>query len=241
MTWLARICFGLSAVFAVWTIVLVVLMGGNSPEPAAPITRGFETPILALEFAEEEADLAFIAGDAGAPLRAELRRVQTLDVWFPIAYAGLAAWCFAGLGLTGRRIAWPGALLAAATIPADWAENAVINEILLRLGEGASVTALLPDLALTTWIKWALIAAYALVFALVMMLEKRFLLSLPALAGGTMILLTGITGGRALFAEMITLPLALFFLTILMAAMLYLRASFKAETFPHESPRQVES
>jgi preprotein translocase subunit SecG len=241
MTGFARIAYVLSALFAVWTIVLTVQMGGEKPEPGAPLIRGYETPILLLEFAGSEADLAFAEGEAGAPLRAELQRVQALDFWFPIAYAGLAAWCFLGLALMGRKLAWPGLVLAIATIPADWAENAVINTMLSQMDDGASAAASLPDLALATWIKWGLIAAYALVFALVLLVDRKRILAVPALAGGGVILATAVTRGSAVFAELIMLPLALFFLTILLTAMLYLRESFKAETRQNESPRQVES
>lgn len=237
----ARTAFCLSIVFAVWTIVLTQMMGGAEPAPGAPLTRGYETPILLLEFAGSEDDLAFIAGEAGAPLRDELQRVQALDFWFPIAYAGLAFWCFLGLGLMGRKLAWLGVILSAATIPADWAENAVINDILLVMGHGEGAAAFLPDLALTTWIKWGLIAAYAILFGLVLIGDRRRLLAVPALAGGGIILATAATQGSARFAELIMLPLALFFLTILLTAMLYLRESFKAETRQDESPRQVQS
>lgn len=238
---LSRLSFCLSAIFAVWTIVLTTQMGGDPPAPGAPMTRGYETPILLLEFAGSEQDLAFLEGDAGAPLRAHLERVQALDFWFPIAYAGLAFWCFLGMALMGRKLAWIGAILSAATIPADWAENAVINDILLVMGRGEGAAAFLPDLALTTWIKWGLIAAYAIVFGLVLISDRRRLLAVPALAGGGIILATAATQASARFAELIMLPLALFFLTILLTAMLYLRESFKAETRQDESPRQVES
>ncbi|MEE2525072.1 hypothetical protein V0U79_01750 [Hyphobacterium sp. HN65] len=241
MSVFARLSFCLSAAFAIWTIVLTQMMGSADVEPGAPLTRGYETPILLLEFAGSEDDLAFIAGEAGAPLRAELQRAQALDFWFPIAYAGLAFWCFLGMGLMGRKLAWLGVILSAATIPADWAENAVINDILLVMGQGEAAAALLPDLALTTWIKWGLIAAYSLVFSLVLIVDRKRLLAVPGLAGGGIILATAVTRGGAQFAELIMLPLALFFLTILLTAMLYLRESFKAETRQDESPRQVQS
>ena len=241
MIWLARLAFILCAVFTVWTIVLVIQFGGEAPPPGAPMAEGFETPILALEFAGSESDLAFLAGDAGAPLRAELQRVQALDVWFPIAYAGLAFWFFAGLFLCGRKLAAVGAILALVTIFADWNENAVIDAMLVMMNDGASGAALLPELAVATWIKWGLIAGYALWFSILMGLEKRRILALPGLLPAGLILAAGLTGGSPMLIEMISLPLALLFLTILLTAMIYLRTSFKTEMGSHESARKIET
>jgi len=241
MTWLARLSFILCAVFTVWTIVLVVQFGDESLPPGAPMAEGFETPILALEFAGSESDLAFLEGEVGAPLRQEMQRVQALDFWFPIAYAGLAFWFFIGAFLRGQKLAVIGVLLAMATIFADWNENAAIDAMLIMMNDGASAASLLPDLAIGTWIKWGLIAAYALWFAILMGLEKRRILALPGLLPAGLIVAAGITGGSPMLIEMISLPLALLFLTILLTAMIYLLASFKTEMGPNESARQVET
>jgi hypothetical protein len=241
MNWAARISFILSAVFAVWTIFLTLHMGGEAIEPRAPMADGFHTPIMALEFAGSAADLAFLTGDGGAPLRQELQRVQALDVWFPIAYAGLAFWFFAGAFLRGQRLAGVGAFLSLATIFADWNENAVINAMLASMDEGVSAANYLPDLAIATWIKWLLIAAYALVFAITLYLAKRPVLGLPGLLAGGVIIAAAVVAGHPVVTERLTIPLALFFLTILLTAMIYLRQSFKTEMGSHESARQVET
>lgn len=241
MIWLARISFILCLAFTVWTVSLVVQFGSDTPPPAVPMAEGFETPILALEFAASEADLAFLQGEGGAPLRAELQRVQILDQWFPIAYAGLAFWFFAGASLRGQKLALLGALLAIATVFADWNENIVINAMLAAMDDGGSGAGLLPELAWATWIKWLLIAAWSIVFSTTLYLARRPILGLPGLLAGGVIIATAIAGGDPVVAEWITLPLALLFLTILLTAMIYLRTSFQTETDAHESPRQVET
>lgn len=241
MIWLARLSFVLCLAFTVWTIILVVKFGADSPPPAEPMAAGFETPILALEFAGSEADLAFLQGEGGAPLRAELQRIQALDFWFPMAYAGLAFWFFLGAFLRGQKLAILGMLLAIATIFADWNENGVINAMLAAMDEGGSGASYLPELAIATWIKWLLIAGYSITFAVTLYLARRPILGLPGLLAGGVIIAAAMLGGNPIVAERITMPLALLFLTILLAAMIYLRTSFKTEMVANESPREVET
>lgn len=241
MIWLERLSFVLCLAFTVWTVSLVVQFGGETPPSSVPMADGFETPILALEFAGSEADLAFLQGPGGAPLRAELQRVQVLDHWFPIAYAGLAFWFFTGAFLRGQKLALLGALLAIATVFADWNENGVINAMLAAMDEGGSGVGWLPELALATWIKWLLIATWSIVFSTTLYIAGRPILGLPGLLAGGVIIAAAIVGGDPVVAERITLPLALLFLTILLTAMIYVRTSFQTETVAHESPRQVET
>ena len=117
----------------VTTGIIALMQASPPPEGAAPMAAGFETPILALEFARSAADLDFLAGPGAAELRAWLERVQFLDWFFPPAYAGMAAVFFLGLALRGNFLALLGVGLAIATIPADWQENATINAILAEL------------------------------------------------------------------------------------------------------------
>ncbi|MHA6289612.1 hypothetical protein [Maricaulis sp. CAU 1757] len=128
--WPFRLCL----LFALATLVLVYLMSLPPPPPGAgAMVAGFQSPMLALEFARGAGDLLFLEGEAGAPLREWLMRVQRLDVYFPVAYAGMAILFFIGLTLKGRRLALVGALLALMTIPADWQENRAIDAILAEL------------------------------------------------------------------------------------------------------------
>jgi hypothetical protein len=125
----SRWAFGLCILFALATVVLTLAFG-TPPEPAVPLHGGFETPILALEFATRVEHLDFLQGEAGAEMRDYIRRVQLIDVFFPIAYAGMAACLFLGMALRGNFLAILGVGLAVATIVADWQENATIDDIL---------------------------------------------------------------------------------------------------------------
>jgi hypothetical protein len=90
--------------FTIATLAFTVLFG-TPPTSEFAMAEGFQTPILALEFAKSPEDLAFLQGEDAAELRAALVHTQALDRYFPIAYAGMAAMLFLGLALRGR---WPG-------------------------------------------------------------------------------------------------------------------------------------
>jgi hypothetical protein len=130
--------------FALVTVVFVILFG-TAPEPAAPLHGGFRTPILALEFAREVSHLEFLMGEEGAQMREYLRRVQFLDIFFPVAYAGMAAAYFLGVALRGNFLALIGVGLALATILADWRENATIDDILDEIENPVCNEQTIPD------------------------------------------------------------------------------------------------
>jgi len=123
-----------SLVFSIASIILVFMFGGEPPAGSAPMAEGFKTPILALEFARSLEDLAFLQGRDAAALRANLMRVQSLDQYFPIAYAGMAALFFFALVLRGNKLAWIAVALAVATILADWVENQSVDSIIALSG-----------------------------------------------------------------------------------------------------------
>ena len=264
----ARWVFSGALVLALDTTALAVAMNGDIPAGAAPLHSGFETPILALEFAMSVDDLAFLTGEVAADLRAFLVRVQFLDWFFPVAYAGMATLVFLGMALRGQLLALLGIGLAVATILADWQENATINGILDELENPicnaqtrpadpdahVSVFECLPEGALDsapesllvlafatdsllavrvgflftdTWIKWGLIAAYALLFAALLALDRKRWLALPSLAaalaiGATFAVVWSPLAGPV--GEVMGILLLPFMLTFPVAAIMYLRA-----------------
>ena len=214
----ARAAYLASLALAAAAIAIAVLMQGGDPPLAAPMADGFRSPILALEFASTPEDLAFLSGDDAAQLRAELQRVQALDTWFPIAYAGMAAAFLIGLGLSGRAIAWLGAMLALATIPADWWENAAIADILAALDAGQVPS--LEAIQLTTWIKWGLIAGYAALTAAALWTDRRPILSAPSIAACLSVIAVAASGASGSFAEIMALVMLVWMLSYPLAAML---------------------
>ncbi len=248
----SRWAFVATLVFAAATTVIAVLMNmPPAPEGAAPMTDGYATPILALEFARQVSDLRFLMGEEAVALRAWLVRVQFLDWFFPVAYAGMAAAFFLGLALRGNLLALLGVGLALAAIPADWQENAIMNAILhelenpacnedVRLADPAApvgraecpdvdafdtiLPAQIERLTLDTWVKWGLIAAYGALLAGLFLAEGRRMLAVPPALGALAIAVTWISGSNGYVAEIMGLLLIPFMLTFPVAAVMYLRA-----------------
>ena len=246
-----------SLVFAAASIILVVMFGGEPPAGSAPMAEGFKTPILALEFARSLDDLAFLQGPEAAELRAHLMHVQSLDQYFPIAYAGMAALFFFALVLRGQKLAWIGVALAVATILADWVENSYVDDLIrfsgpfhcVMINGGVPATSeehcifdsdvpenvmrfidrnqryqtIIPDLQISTWIKWGLIASYAAMMALLMFRDKRRILALPSVAASLAIVATYLSGSSGQVAEIMSMTLPFFMFSFPVAAVMYLR------------------
>jgi len=211
---------------AIATLIFPLLFGAAPDLGSAPMAAGFTTPILALEFARSAGDLAFLRGDVAETLRAFLVNTQSLDRFFPLAYAGMAALFFLALGLRhpARWLAWAALAVAAVTIGADWAENAVINRVLDAISAGEEPQAgLLAALQGHTWIKWGLIGLYAALFSLLMWRDKRRLLAIPGIVAALAIAATWLSGSSGEVAEIMSLLLIPFMLTFPLAAVLYLR------------------
>jgi hypothetical protein len=211
---------------AVATLTFPVLFGSPPDLGAAPMAAGFKTPVLALEFVRSAEDLAFLQGEGAAALRGFLVHTQSLDRFFPLAYAGMAALFFLALGLRrpGRWLAWAGLAVALVTIGADWAENTVLNRLLAELSAGDEPRAgLLAALHGHTWIKWGLIGLYAALFSVLMWQDNRRLLALPGIVAALAIAATWFTGSDGQVAEIMSKLLIPFMLTFPLAAVMYLR------------------
>jgi len=261
----SRWAFVATLVLTLITLAFPALLFGSPPDlGSAPMANGFQTPILALEFAQSVEDIAFLQGDGATALRAWLVDVQFKDWFFPVAYAGMAAVFFLGMALRGRFLAVVGIGLALATMPADWQENATINDILAELdnpvcspdiepADGRVGTVLrdcLPDgyfeaaspeaelvsyafdsflpvriemLRIDTWIKWGLIAAYAGWLAVMLWMDRRRILAIPAAVGALSIAATWISGSNGHVAELMGVLLIPMMLTFPAAAVMYLR------------------
>ncbi|WP_417481633.1 hypothetical protein [Maricaulis sp.] len=225
---ISKLAFITAIAGAVATLVFPILFGSPPDLGAAPMADGFVTPILALEFARSAADLAFLQGEGAEALRGFLVHTQSLDRFFPLAYAGMAAMFFLALGLRnpGRWLAWAALAVALVTIGADWAENAVMNRLLAELGAGAEPRAnLLAALHGHTWIKWGLIGLYAALFSVLMWQDKRRLLAIPGVVAALAIAVTWLSGSNGQVVEIMSTLLIPFMLTFPLAAVMYLRGN----------------
>ena len=220
---MVRICFGISLALALAVIVLSLLMGGNPPLGDMPMKPGFATPILALEFAQTQAELDFIRGAAAAALRDHLRTIQYWDQFFPFAYAGMAIALMLALGLRGQRLAWLALGFAVLAIPADWMENNVLNLLIADAEAGeASSDRRLRALHAHTWIKWAAIAVYGWLSGLVLWLDRHRIEALMVWPGVLAIVIVWVTDSSGLAAEVMSVLMIPFMLAFPVAAIRYL-------------------
>lgn len=216
----------LSLVLAAASIVFVILFGSPPGPGSAPMSAGFRSPVMALELAKSVDDLAFLQGDAAAELRAHLVRVQQLDWGFPLAYAGMAAAFFAGLGLRGGKLnglAWAALAVALFAIPADYMENRVINRVLADLAIGADPSERLDALQAHTWMKWGAIGLYGALMAALMWVRGHRLLALPGVLVAASVVWAALSGAAGGPAEIMALAMIPFMLGFPVAAIMLLR------------------
>lgn len=144
------------------TLVMTVI----GPRPTAPLPAGFFTPVLAYEFAAEEAEVTDLFAPLGQPageaVRADMDRVNRLDFLYILLYGGfLVTFALTCARLTGRRLFVAAAVLAVAIMVADVLENTQLLAMTARLGTGD----LAPNLARLhwfTWLKWGGLALWFL-------------------------------------------------------------------------------
>lgn len=141
------------------TIVLGLIIVLIMPV-SAHLSDGYRTPIIAFEFAETAADLAFLSDSDpnGAENRAKIDRGHRWDMLFPVAYGTFLALLLVQAAQTGFRAAWyflPFPLLA---IPFDIWENMLLINITHSLSNGGTGEAFLATLHSATWLKWGAIA-----------------------------------------------------------------------------------
>jgi hypothetical protein len=177
------------------------------------LPAGFRSPVLAFEFATSESDLAFMAGsdENARQIRREMNRGQLLDMVFPFAYGGLILVLLLTLTRKGYLLPKIGIIFALAIIPADLWENQVMYAITKRLEEGLLAADLLPRLHKATWLKWWAIGLSAICLSVGYFQQKKYLNGFIGIMGGTGIAVAWITGGNAIFVEMMALLLLILF------------------------------
>lgn len=216
-------------VMAAASIACIILFGSPPDMGSAPMADGFSSPILALELARTSQDLAFLQGPDAAGLRAYLVGVQALDWYFPPAYAGMAAAFFLAASLERGPmpwkpvLAWIGLALAVVTIPADYLENRVINQILADLGRGEDPSGRLGALQVATWLKWSAIGLYSLVTSLALVSRGRRILAVPGVLAALSVAAAFLVLPNGQGAEVMAILLIPSFLVYPVAAVLQLR------------------
>ena len=213
-----------AALCGIAMVVLSVWMLTRYPA-TAELTDGYRTPVLAFEFAQTPADLAFMTGDSDSAVRhrAAMAAGQQLDTAFPVAYAGLIVFLLLGQARRGRKLAWAGALIGILIVPADWQENAVMAAVLNALSAGDPVEPLLPALWTATWLKWGAIAVAMATLGLGALRERQCISGGLALLAAILIAATAALGAPGWLAEGMMVGLSLSLLGLVVGAGVRLR------------------
>lgn len=164
-----------AAIFGMATLILGTVLLFTFPM-SANLTSGFQTPIIAFEFAKTEADLAFLSGNTEISRlnRTQMDAGHAWDMLFPFAYGG-----FIGLMLLrntngGRRFVWSSVLIAGSIVLFDINENLTLLQITDVLETSGSAEALLPALHLATWLKWGAIGVSITAIACAFAATKKY-------------------------------------------------------------------
>lgn len=203
----------------VLTIAYTVFLGTLFPTDAA-LSDGFNTPIIAFEFAETAEDIAFMAGSEALATthRAKMDAGNRYDMAYPFLYGGLLALLLLRLARNGQPLAWVGFGFALAIIPADIHENIVLLDITKSMAAGGSGVDLLPYLHMATWAKWGAIAVVQIVAALCLFSHKAWIGGALAAVGAVILGGTWFTDADPVFAELAGPGLGLLLLYITLRA-----------------------
>ncbi|MCL6416617.1 hypothetical protein MIB92_13235 [Aestuariirhabdus sp. Z084] len=182
----------------------------------AELSDGFQTPIIAFEFARTEVDLAFLAGDSEASQRN--RRLMDeghfWDMAFPFAYGGLLALLLLQFTGQGYRFVWVGVVCSILIIPFDINENLTLLSITAALEESRPVVPLLVDLHTATWLKWGVLGISIALLSASYLTRKRYGFALLSLLASLAIAICWVSGSEPRFAEAMSKVLSLFFIVI---------------------------
>jgi len=213
------------------TLVTALWLGSQFPQDFAEPSADYRDPIMAFEFAESPADLMAIFGPATDPARASrqdaMDRGHDGDWAFLIIYSLFIAAFFAAYRReTSQKLMMLGVVVAVTAAFTDIWENAILRDLTRALDDTSSATALLSQLHTVTWAKWFALGLGAGLAAFALYRDKHQILALLSLPG-FLLALPAFFDPRSfasLFADMI----GLWFLTMLIAAVLNLRRASKA-------------
>ncbi|WCL48279.1 hypothetical protein [Leptospira sp. GIMC2001] len=216
----------ITAILALLTMLCSVFMLFQYPAQAS-LSEGYQTPVLAFEFARTPEDLNFMTGDSpdAQANRIAMRLGQSYDSLFPFLYAGLIAMCIFSIAKQFNSIVFFGILFSILIVPSDLYENSIMNAIIDSLDGGQNVTKLLSSLYIATWLKWGNISIAMMILSIVAYLNKDWIPSVFVSAiASIMIFLTWVTG-QAIVAEAMMLSVSIFFIYFSVRSMiLYYRS-----------------
>lgn len=253
MVWLQRGLLILTLVFAGLTLFLAMKIQEVPLPDQFELPNGFSTPILAMEFPRDAADLAFIRGLENEDMRRHIYVVQYIDQYFPWAYAGLLGFFITFLQfrdpfpLRNRMFRMLGVVVFGVMVPAtiimaDLHENAMIDIVFHPQAMAEGVTDRVAEwITREAWMKWSLIATAILIIVGLLIANRHTVLGLAALVPVLATLYARFIDPTGPAIEFMAQIIAVFFLAIPLMAVYFLVQSFRRTEPANESPRQVES
>ncbi|WP_421791809.1 hypothetical protein [Hyphobacterium sp.] len=257
MIWLQRGFLVLTLVFAAATIFLAMKIQEVPLPDQFELPNGFSTPILAMEFPRDAADLAFVRGLENEDMRRHIYVVQYIDQFFPWAYAGLVTVFIAFLtlkfsGRASNRWAVIGPMLPVLILlphgitSRDFYENEMIDRaIIMVMDEDSALpraeSRVAESVTSAAWRKWGMIGVSVLMIGILFAMNGYLIM-------GGLLLIPALVTSYARFIdptgptiEFMAQTIAVFFLAIPLMAVYFLVQSFRRTEPTNESPRQVES
>lgn len=202
-----------SAAAGLLTLLLGLAMVLTFPI-TADLPAGFNTPVIAFEFAATHADLSYLDGDGQIETanRAAMIAGLKLDMLFPFLYGGFLCFLLARLVAAQHLVALLGIPFSLLIIPLDIRENLTLLAIIEALANTTSLDQLLLDLRTDTWLKWGAIGVAMAVLAIAYAKSRGYWSSaLSALAAGSIALCYS-SESMPVLAEIMSACVLIFFL-----------------------------
>lgn len=152
--------FFFSGLLGLGTLAMTLVLSLVGPGEIGPMAPGFNSPVLAFEFAESEAEVRALFEPAGSA--AAMDRVNRWDFLYMVLYSlFLAVFALAAALETDQYTPRIAAALPLVILFADVMENVQLFRLTAQLGlDGADMTPALGRLHLFTWLKWGGLALY---------------------------------------------------------------------------------
>lgn len=160
--------FGAAFLMGIPMLVVAGVLQWLNPATAGPMPEGFHTPIIALEFV---ADAAEVDALFGVPQANDLRNAfllgNAVDYFFMFFYSAFLALVARGaVRETGERLLWVAVVLPVLVFFGDLLENVTLANIISAWHAGESPGAsYFGNLHFFTWLKWGGIAVVLLLLA----------------------------------------------------------------------------
>lgn len=220
--------YKLSLLLGIATLLFGLLMLFILPQKAA-LSPGFQTPIIAFEFARSQQDLVFLTGNGSTEKtnRQKMLIGHRWDMVFPFIYAGFIISLLRQDFIRGHLWARPGIWLAVVAILADLMENRILLQILSALEQDQPVLVDFTDLYLSTWLKWGCLVLSIFIHSIVLLRSRKIFWSLPGIFLFAIATLCLLLNSPPILTEIMSFFVSIFFLMSTIRIFLHIRQGRK--------------